>query len=95
MTTYYNLEMGTVMTAEEKEEIERARKMPVVYDEDSPELTDEMEKAFIEARRRKPFRGKKVTVFLSDATIEKAEKRFGENYTVALGKMIEKAVASM
>lgn len=30
-----------------------ANELPIVYDEDSPELTDEMEKAFIAARKEK------------------------------------------
>lgn len=41
------------LTEEEKErihrEIEEAKKLPIVYDEDSPELTPEMEEAFKKA----------------------------------------------
>ncbi|MBR0118759.1 MAG: hypothetical protein IJM01_01360 [Eubacterium sp.] len=35
------------LTDEQKEEIEEAKNQPIVYDEDSPELTPEMEKAFL------------------------------------------------
>lgn len=41
------------LTEEEKkrihEEIEEAKKLPIIYDEDSPELTPEMEEAFKKA----------------------------------------------
>ena len=44
------------MSESEKVLLERAKTMPVVYDDDSLELTEEMEKAFIAARRQKPYR---------------------------------------
>jgi hypothetical protein len=43
------------ITDEEKKMIEEAKKQPIVFDEDSPELTPEMEKAFrlaVKARNR-------------------------------------------
>ena len=46
-----NMELSTA----EKQTLENAKKMPVVYDEDSPELTEAMEQAFIRARRLKPY----------------------------------------
>ena len=46
-----NMELST----EEKHALENAKKLPVVYDEDSPELTEAMEQAFICARRLKPY----------------------------------------
>jgi outer membrane protein OmpA-like peptidoglycan-associated protein len=43
-----------VLTNEQIQEIENAKKFPITFDEDSPELTPEMEKAFKEfARMRK------------------------------------------
>jgi len=39
-----------------KSMLARAKKLPVVYDEDSPEMTEDMERAFAAARRRKPYR---------------------------------------
>lgn len=35
-----------VLTNEQLKELEEAKKFPIIYDEDSPELTPEMEKAF-------------------------------------------------
>ena len=42
--------------------------MSVVYDEDSPELTDDMEKAFIAAGKSKPYPGEPLTLYVSSAT---------------------------
>ena len=42
---------GEKITEDQLKEIEAAKKMPIVYDEDSPELTEEMEKAFLVAAR--------------------------------------------
>ena len=35
-----------ILTHKQLNELEEAKKYPIVYDEDSPELTPEMEKAF-------------------------------------------------
>lgn len=43
---------GQKLTEEQIAEIEAAKKMPVVYDEDCPELTPAMEKAFLLAAFR-------------------------------------------
>ncbi|WP_160668169.1 hypothetical protein [Colidextribacter sp. OB.20] len=40
----------------ERAVLARAKKLPVVYDEDSPEMTDEMERAFTAVRQEKPYR---------------------------------------
>ncbi len=44
------------LTAEEKIYFPQ-QKNSVIYDEDSPELTDNMEQAFIAARKAKPYCG--------------------------------------
>ena len=51
----FELREGMKLSAEEKQALENAKKLPVVYDEDSPELTEAMEQAFICARRLKPY----------------------------------------
>lgn len=45
---------NVALTEDEKKIIEKAKKMPAVFDEDCPELSGEMEKAFIAARKAKP-----------------------------------------
>ena len=58
--TIYRLEHEAQVSESEKALLERAKTLPVVYDDDSPELTEEMEKAFIAARRQKPYRNTKA-----------------------------------
>ncbi len=45
----YTLKEGTEITEEQKEMIRKAKQMPIVYDEDSPEMDEKMRKAFEEA----------------------------------------------
>ncbi len=52
----FKLDESAVLTNQERGLLARARKLPVVYDEDSPEMTDDMERAFAAARRKKPYR---------------------------------------
>lgn len=52
----FKLDENTTLTSEERAQLARARKLPIAYDEDSPEMTDDMERAFAAARRRKPYR---------------------------------------
>lgn len=51
MTTTVEYVRGQKLTKEQIAEIEAARDKPIVYDEDSPELTPAMEKAFILAAK--------------------------------------------
>lgn len=57
-TVKYELNGGRELTAAERRQLERAKALPAVYDEDSPELDEAMEAAFAAARRAKPYRGK-------------------------------------
>lgn len=52
-TVYYNHVPGTPLTDAQKKEIEEASKMPIVFDEDCPELSDEMIKAMKAAVRQR------------------------------------------
>ena len=54
----FELDENTPLTDAQREEIARARKMPVVYDEDSPEMTEQMERAFLAARTARKQRAK-------------------------------------
>ena len=45
------------MTEEQIKEIREAEKMPIIYDEDSPEMTPAMEKAFrLAAKNRNRYK---------------------------------------
>ncbi len=46
MTVTYSVSPGQKPTAEQLKEVEEAAKLPITFDEDSPELTPDMEKAF-------------------------------------------------
>lgn len=56
----FKLDGNAALTNQEKADLAKARSLPVVYDEDSPELTEEMEQAFRAARKAKPYRGDPV-----------------------------------
>ena len=53
MITTVQYKKGQKLTEEQIAEIEAAKEKPIVYDEDSPELTPAMEKAFILAARNR------------------------------------------
>ncbi len=87
----YKVQPDTPLSDAEKRALAQAKQKPVVYDEDSPEMTDAMEKAFILARKQKPFQGERLTLYVSADTAEKA-KQLGDDYPVILGKLLDKAV---
>lgn len=87
----FELNQDSILSDEERKLLAEAKKLPVVYDEDSPELTDAMEQAFIAARKAKPFRGEPLTLYVSPATLEKI-KSMGTDYIAILGKLLDKAV---
>ena len=88
----FNLEPGRKLTDFELEALQNAKNCPIVYDDDSPALTPEMEKAFIAARRAKPFNSEAVTLYLSPETVAKA-KNFGSDYIATLGRILDRAMA--
>ncbi len=85
------LDEDRALTEEERQQLERAKELPVVYDEDSPECTPEMEAAFIAARKVNPYKGQPLTVYVSPDTAKEAE-RLGKDYGAVLGKLLDKAV---
>ena len=58
---YSSGEMAISLSEEQIAEIEAAKKMPIVYDEDSPELTPATEKAFLLAARNRNRYKKEVS----------------------------------
>lgn len=87
----FELDKNAALSCEEKNALAEARKLPVVYDEDSPELTEQMEQAFIAARRAKPYRGERITLYVSPATMKKV-RSWGEDHMEILEKLLDKAV---
>lgn len=53
----FKLDGSAALTNQEKAALAKARSLPIVCDEDSPPMSDEMERAFRAARKAKPYRG--------------------------------------
>ena len=87
----FELDGNAALTNREKRMLTAAKELPVVYDDDSPELTDDMEEAFAAARKAKPHRGQPLTLYVSSATMEKV-KTLGADYIAILSQLLDKAV---
>ncbi len=87
----FELDGTAALTSGEKKLLAKAKRLPVVFDDDSPEMTDEMEQAFIAARKAKPYQGEPLTLYVSSATLEKA-KSLGADYMTILGNLLDKAL---
>ena len=53
MLVTYKRKRGTKLTPEQNAMIEAAKKMPIVFDEDSPDLTPEAEEGFLRAAKER------------------------------------------
>ncbi len=87
----FELNENAALTAQERTMLEEAKKRPIIYDDDSPQMDDAMEKAFIAARKKKPYYGEPLTLYVSKSTIEKVQD-MGPGCIAILGKLFEKAV---
>lgn len=58
MLKKYELKPGSKLTEEQIQEIELAKKKPIVFDEDAPELTPKMIEAFRKTGKRGNRRGR-------------------------------------
>jgi len=87
------IDINRELSEEEKAMLRRAKEMPIVYDEDSPELTDEQLAQFkLASELRREERVKKtVTIRLSPKALAKA-KSLGKGYTSILSRMLEEAL---
>ncbi len=73
--------------------LKEAEKMPISFDEDSPELTDEQLAQFrkISDMRKEERRKQSVTLRLSPKALRKA-KSLGKGYTSVLSRILETAL---
>lgn len=71
------------LTPEEIAELEAAEKMPLLFDDDCPEMTDEMLKQF--------HRMDKVTIRISAGNMKKV-KSFGPDYSRILSHLLDLAL---
>ena len=86
-------ERGSI-TPEEIEMHERASKVPIVFDEDSPELTEDDLKGFrrVSEENRQKRNKQTVTLRLSPQALRKA-KSLGKGYTSVLSRILEGALS--
>lgn len=84
---------GDKPTPAQIKEVEEAARHPIVFDEDSPEYTEEEFKAMrlAAAQRRAEQKKEVVAIRLSQNTIERA-KSYGKGYTGFLARLIENAI---
>lgn len=83
-------ELTSELTQEELLELEAAENRPVVYDEDCPEMTEEMLSQF--KRMNKEERLKQtISLRLSPNTLNKA-KSLGKGYTSVLSRLLDLAI---
>lgn len=76
-------DLSDTLAQEEIKEIDEAYKKPIVYDEDSPEMTADMLRQF--------HRFDEVPVYISD-TNRATVKSFGSKYREILSKLINMAL---
>ncbi len=86
-------DLNRSLTPEEKEMLEALKDKPIVFDEDSPELTDEQLKRFVRVSemRREERRKQSVTLRLSPQALSKA-RSLGKGYTSVLSRILENAL---
>lgn len=78
------------LTAEELAELNAASEKPLLFDEESPEMTALMLKQF--KRVRKAENNKQtVSLRLSPATLRKA-RTYGKGYTAFLSRLLDEAI---
>ena len=87
------IDINRRLTQEELEMLERAKNMPIVFDEDCPEFTDEQLAQFYSVKDRNMLdrRKKTVTLRLSPRALNKA-KSLGKGYTSVLSRILESAL---
>lgn len=71
------------LTPEEMAELEAAEKMPIVFDDDCPEMTDEMLKQFHKVNT--------VTIGISPSNMKKV-KALGADYSKILSNLLDLAL---
>lgn len=78
------------LTPEELAELNAASEKPLLFDEESPEMTALMLKQFKRVRRAENNK-QTVSLRLSPATLKKA-KTYGKGYTAFLSRLLDEAI---
>lgn len=87
------LEERGPITPEEIEMLKKTEKMPIVFDEDCPELTEEELKGFyrVKEANRTERNKQTVTLRISPQALRKA-RSLGKGYTSVLSRILEGAL---
>lgn len=85
------LKSADVPGEKEIEEIKAAARLPITYDEDSPELTDAQYAAMAKTARKQRKAKPVVALRISQSTLEKA-KATGKGYTGFLSRLLDNAI---
>ena len=93
MTVKKRIDKNTGLSREQIDMLKKAESMPIIYDEDSPELTQEDLAEFkrIADINREARRKQCITVRLSPQSLSKA-KALGKGYTSVLSRILEYAL---
>ena len=83
-------ELSCDLTADEWQELNTASKRRPLFDEDSPELTDEMLQQFKRLHQKERIK-QTVSLRISPATLKKA-KMYGKGYTAFLSRLLDAAI---
>lgn len=83
-------ELNSELTEKERIELEAAENKPIVFDEDSPEMTQEMLTQFKKINKTERVK-QTISLRLSPSTLKKA-KSFGKGYTSVLSRLLDLAI---
>lgn len=89
----YESQKNRKLSKEELEMLENAKTLPIVFDEDNPELTQDELSQFkrVSELRREERRKQTVTLRLSPTALRKA-RSLGRGYTSVLSRILENAL---
>ena len=87
------IDIDATLTDKQKKMLDNAAGMPVTFDDDSPELSEEQLEEFrrISDINRQERRKQTVTIRLSPQALKKA-KSLGKGYTSILSRILENAL---
>ena len=91
--TKMTIPQGQTLTKEQYAQVMKAVEMPIVYDEDSPETTEELYQLYepIAARQRAEREHPVMAFSVTKETMEKA-RSLGAGYTRVLSRLMEMAL---
>ncbi len=84
-------ELTSNLTIDEKKEINEAEKKPIMFDEDSPEMTPEKLRQFKRLHQQDQRNKQTISLRVSPSTLNIA-KAYGKGYTSFLSRLLDEAI---